>query len=297
MAAKDQRTVERHLDDHTLHQITRGEVDRHNHPDLHRHLQEPCETCEAFLSTEGMKNTDDYDLNCKEVERILQAVLEETAPDRARLAQKARAREARQGWSQWLLSWRAALWLTPSLAAAAFLLIQSPSQPKLLHSQQVTPTPTRPQVRVPLPTFKSAQANGAFLRIQVERTEHNKRPARQLRFRHNGSYKVGDAMLFRFKVTLPGYVYLLREDQKGNLERLFPFSAKQHTMMKMGSEFELQQKGQRVAYFLEKSHLGQQTLWLVHASNKQSFPAHRSQLSAAAKKLFARADYLKFYVR
>lgn len=289
-----------HLTESMTLQIETREVTRTTHPELFAHLQESCCQCESFLEGQSLKDTHDYDLAQDEVDRILQNILDETEPDRLRLAKEAQQAKEKEtsgqtGWQSWLTGWRAAMWMTPAIATMALVALWETPSPS---PTTTTPAPhvQRPVPVQPAPTTKNACGKCAFLDIRVERPQSSTLPPRKLAFQHGGTYQVGDAVLFDFRLLKAGYLTLLRKDASGSLETLFPFGGKGNAHIKQAKTFTLSMNGKRVAYFLEASHVGSQTFYLVLSEKPVSFPSKMSELSNEQRQLIAESDHLGLQV-
>lgn len=276
-----------HVDASIITVVERGEVDQQSHPQLHQHLREVCDTCDSFMAGHvSLKDTDDYDLNEGEVERILRVVLDEIEEDRLRLERAAATPPWMERAQQWLWGWRATLWAVPAALGLMFLML-----PGSLLTQGTTPPDT-----AGCEGRKNCRQGGAgaFLHINVDR----KGTAKRLQaFVQNASYRVGDAMLFRFQVVSDGFLMLVREDARGAIEQVYPFPKSGAMRVSNGQTLQLQHKGQQLAYYLEPKHEGRQTFRLLIVDKPFKLPAHISKLTKAQRKAFDEADFMRFQVR
>jgi len=145
---------------------------------------------------------------------------------------------------------------------------------------QSTPSYTGVKGKEDPSSYRGVKGKGAYLLVQVDQPTQGKkrspgkkkRPLRQ-RGVNGASYPVGAYMIFRFLITTPGHVYLLRRDEEGKLEYLFPFSPKDDKFYQVGEYSDLRRGGQPQAYYLDRDLLGHQTLFLVHSKKRLRFPA------------------------
>lgn len=263
-----------HLGRQELWQIYTGELTRDNAPELYEHLNTDCASCETLVGEEPLGEA--WELSTQESEAIFAAIRQEVMP-------ALQAKDPASTGGSWL-SWLQPIRWAPIFAAAAIVLLLP-----LWHKP--TSTPTHPVALTPHPTHKSASC-GAYLEIKVLESSQNKTPRP---FHPKARYTTEQAFLFAFLVTRPGYLYLLRKDEKGNLEQLFPFSPKGNKLYETGRVLLTHQK-QPQAYYLEKELIGLQTLWLVHADKPQRFPKQMQALSKQQKALLSRADHVTFSV-
>lgn len=304
MAADIKRTSEPHLDDAVLAHIVKGDFDRTTHPDLFSHLQDTCTTCDDFLGQEGLHSQDAHELSSVEADLILASILEEIEPDRLQMELRAKRTQSTTGLQSWLEQWsqtiqRASAWMLPVAAMATVLIwfgMPGPTSKVSLKPPRVDAPKSILKQKL-YPTTKVAYGKRAFLHIRIERKAQHTGLPKRIPFTHNKTYRVGDAMLFRFQVMQKGYVYLLRQGPDGSLETLFPFSGIPTEVVQGGSTIDLKMNGKRVAYFLEPLHKGKQILWLVHLTQHASFPKHVSNLTTLQKSWLKQADSMHFSVQ
>lgn len=276
------------LDRDTIQRIYSGELHCDNAPKLYQQLMASDDLeSEAFFMTPANQPIV-HELEPQEADEVLANVLQGIALRPSTAAAKPTVTAppvptATRWWARLVQGFIFA----PTLAITAVLVLvpvwwsqRTLQQPSATHSFGNT--------------LKSA-SKGAYLEIEVHRTQQQKPKRRVFPFVAQGRYRLGDAMTFSFLITKPGYLSLLREDQRGNIEQLYPFQNKvMH--VRPGSVTQLKYNGKPMAYFLDKALLGAQTLHLVHTPRPVVFPKHTNDLRTQQKEWIKRAETVRFIV-
>ena len=280
--------------------------------------QENADTIYQFLCEDGQDDVDPFaalpgqqalELEEDESQFILQNILGAMQEEPAVVQSPAPAVVQKPSfWASLQELFRSPMYTLASAVTAVFLLMPvfiTENEPAKHKDIQKDPIPVAQKTQKKETfTTKSCSGvsnkcrnSGAFLDIEIHRFAQGNftKPVEIQNFEHGKRYALQQAMVFRFRVINPGYIYLFRQDESGKLEQLFPFSAKKATLFQQGISL-LEHNGERVAYFLDKKLLGKQTLKLVHATSPQRFPKHVRELTSVQKQLFQNADQQSFEV-
>lgn len=241
-----------------------GDLTKNERHQLRTSLEEHSDRWEEFLSAPS----DPHELDPTEANDLLEVILQETTAPLGESTNHTN-HNATTGWHNLLQRWQQWAFVP---AALAFLLMLA-----LPNTQTAKPLGTK---------------NGnlkAFIKLKIHR--HSKQDAKKfsvIPFEQNGYYKMGDAFLFRFLVIERGYLYLYRQDIKGNLSKIFPFREAEHKLYEAGHHTLTQSPNKPLAYFLDQKLKGHQTFWLVHANQPMTLPNHIKKLSEAQQRKLKR---------
>ncbi len=256
-----------------VRKVYQGELTMEETKQLQLSLEEYSDDWEQFF----VEPKAPHELEPDEADVLLQAVLRETESSRKHLKSQVDSPVSQSSPAWWqviLQSWQR--WAVLPAALAFLVVIALPKTD----------------------TWTPKGSLKAFINLKIHRhSQQNIKKFRVIPFKQNGYYKIGDAFLFRFLVIEKGYLYLYRQDIKGNLEQLFPFKGADHRFYEAGHHDLMQGPDKPLAYFLDRKLKGHQTFWLVHSDKPMTLPNHWKKLSAAQqRKLLRDSDRIRVTV-
>lgn len=254
-----------------IRQVYRDQLTAQEIHELQESLAQQAQDWEEYLADPQSPQ----ELSNNEADVILQNILRELSPQ----PQSSSTSSLPSFWSGWFSDWKHWLLVPTTLACLVILWPWLPSPTSQTHPQWTGK--------------KNGSSSHAFLQITLERTQKNsvhKRP-----FEENGFYELGDIFYFRFLVIEKGYIYLLRQDNKGQLEQLYPFAKEKHQLLKAGHHV-LQLQEKPVPYVLEQDILGYQTLMLIHTQQPTVWPKQLKNLNLQQQQWVQHADHVHFTV-
>ena len=263
------------LSKRALFEIHKGELKRADAPALYEHLLDESAPC---LLLEGGDREPPWELEVEESDEILRRVLEAVG-SKGELSEE---RRPSGFWSKLRKVWKSPVVWAPITALGAIFFFVS----------QVSWFPKRYCDEAGLKC--GGRVAAYFYQLKVFHKHNTAGPKTE--FQQMGSYHPGDGLLFRLITTKPGYLILLREDTRGRLEQVYPFTKGAHTPLQAGTH-ELLHHGERQIFEFEKKYIGKQIIYLVLAEKMEHFPLHKNALSFSQKELLKRSDFLSFFVR
>lgn len=268
----------REFAEHQLHKVYSKTLSSDEIRWLQNDLEENEEAWEDFLSAPG----EPHELNDHEADTILQSILQavEVQPEPA-----APTTEPTPSlWTQWLMGWRT-LVLAPVALALMLFVVPWGNDTDTIPPATWTGKKNGSQVRP-----------NAYLHVSVQSKKAANRYTAAQPFQQHSFHELGDVFHFRFLVIERGYIYLYRQDARGNLHQLFPFKPGEHKLYKGGRHYKLRHQGQAVPYFLENDVLGHQVFWLLQSPKRLTLPNRWKLLTKEQKELMLRSDRIQFTV-
>ncbi len=294
---------EKFLSEEDMFLIYQGKLKKADAPELYEHLLDDDAPCPLLEADEGKLP---HELKGEESETILNNILTALEPPKKEEALSLQAETTERttssntsqssAWMIWLREnlFHPMIWLP---AALALFIIWQPAK---------TTPPTQEEFlsKGCKDAFseKGGACRGAFFQEKEMKVIRRLSDSSQQTFEfQEAKFQVGDGILFRFRVVFPGYIYLIKQDERGHLEQLYPFEhhAKKIYPSPSNELMKLVYHGEEQIYVLEKKHVGRQTFWLIHTDHPIKFPQHVAQLNAQTRKYFSKSmtDYISFIVR